>query len=111
MLKKGETSLTEAWDANATSSHNHFMLGQITEWFYKDLAGIAPDPDGPGFKKILIQPTPVGDLKWVDAIYESMHGPISAEGDNSCEHDRNGVFAREICRGSEGKWRARRRKQ
>jgi hypothetical protein len=77
MLKKGETSLTEAWDANATSSHNHFMLGQITEWFYKDLAGIAPDPKGPGFKKILIQPTPVGDLKWVEASYDSMHGAIS----------------------------------
>ena len=39
-LKKGETSLTESWDANLNSSHNHFMLGQITEWFYKDLAGI-----------------------------------------------------------------------
>ena len=33
-LKKGATSLTEAWDANHQSSHNHFMLGHITEWFY-----------------------------------------------------------------------------
>ena len=77
ILKKGETSLTEAWDANTSSSHNHFMLGQIIEWFYRDLAGIAPDPEQPGFKNVIIQPNPVGDLKWVQANYNSIRGPIS----------------------------------
>jgi len=76
MLKKGETSLTESWDANLTTSHNHFMLGQITEWFYHDLAGIQCDPAGPGFKKSIIKPQPVGDLQWVRATYESSHGTI-----------------------------------
>jgi alpha-L-rhamnosidase len=75
-IKKGETSLTEAWDANPTSSHNHFMLGQITEWFYKDLVGIDSDPASPGFKNILIRPNPVGDLKWAEASYDSVRGPI-----------------------------------
>lgn len=78
MLKQGETSLTESWDANLTTSHNHFMLGQITEWFYHDLAGIVPDPDGPGFKKIIIQPQPVGDLTWAKASYHSIHGQIGS---------------------------------
>jgi hypothetical protein len=76
-LKHGATSLTESWDANRTSSHNHFMLGHIIEWFYKDLAGIDTDPAGPGFKKILIRPNPVGDLKWVEAAYQSVRGEIS----------------------------------
>jgi alpha-L-rhamnosidase len=49
-LKRGATSLTEAWDAGPRSSQNHFMLGQIQEWFYHDLAGIRSD--GNGFKKI-----------------------------------------------------------
>jgi alpha-L-rhamnosidase len=79
MLKKGETSLTESWDANNSTSHNHFMLGQITEWFYKDLAGIGSDPEAPGFKKIVINPHPVGDLKWVKASYDSIHGPIVSD--------------------------------
>ena len=79
MIKKGETSLTEAWDANLTTSHNHFMLGQITEWFYKDLVGIDCDPTGPGFKKIIIHPQPVGDLKWARVSYDSVHGKISSE--------------------------------
>ena len=76
-LKKGATSLTEAWDANHHASHNHFMLGHITEWFYKDLVGIDCDPAGPGFKKILVRPTPIGDLEWAEATYRSVRGPIS----------------------------------
>ncbi|HEX2851723.1 MAG TPA: family 78 glycoside hydrolase catalytic domain [Opitutaceae bacterium] len=76
-LKQGATALTEAWDANLGASHNHFMLGQVIEWFYHDLAGIASDPEGPGFKKIVIRPQPVGDLTWVEASHESMHGPIA----------------------------------
>ncbi|MDR1011669.1 MAG: family 78 glycoside hydrolase catalytic domain, partial [Opitutaceae bacterium] len=55
-LAHGVTSLAESWDARPTTSQNHFMLGQITEWFYGDLAGLQPDPEGPGFRKILIKP-------------------------------------------------------
>ena len=78
-LKRGATSLTEAWDANPTSSQNHFMLGQIMEWFYADLAGIASDPAGPGFKKTIIHPEPVGDVTWVKGAYDSVHGRIAVE--------------------------------
>jgi predicted GH43/DUF377 family glycosyl hydrolase len=82
-LKQGATSLTEAWDANHHASHNHFMLGHITEWFYKDVVGIDSDPAGPGFKKIIIRPTPVGDLKWAEATYKSVRGPISVRWDRT----------------------------
>jgi alpha-L-rhamnosidase len=78
-LKMGATSLTEAWDANPADSQNHFMLGQITEWFYADLAGIAIDPASPGFKNILIRPQPVGDVAWVKCAYNSIHGRIAVE--------------------------------
>jgi hypothetical protein len=78
-LKMGATSLTEAWDANPADSQNHFMLGQIMEWFYGDLAGISSDPAGPGFKRIIIRPQPVGDLTWVKASYDSTHGRIASD--------------------------------
>ena len=78
-INAGATSLTEAWDAGRHSSQNHFMLGQITEWFYHDLAGIAGDPAGPGFKKIRIKPAVVGDVTWTKAAWDSMHGPITTE--------------------------------
>jgi hypothetical protein len=76
MLKRGATSLTEAWDANLTTSHNHFMLGHITEWFYKDLCGIGSAAASPGFKHIVIRPQPVGDLTWARASYHSARGLI-----------------------------------
>ncbi len=78
-LKLGATTLTEAWNARPGASQNHFMLGQIEEWFYHDLAGIRSDPAGPGFKKIIIAPEPVGDLKWVKASYESIRGKIVSD--------------------------------
>lgn len=73
-VAEGKTSLTEAWNGGA--SQDHFMLGQIQEWFYHDLAGIGDDPAGPGFKKIIIAPQPVGDLTWAKASYDSIHGKI-----------------------------------
>lgn len=75
-LAHGATSLTEAWDANHHASHNHFMLGHITEWFYKDLVGIATDPAAPGYQNILVRPNPVGDLQWAEATHHSIRGPV-----------------------------------
>jgi hypothetical protein len=77
----GATSLTEKWDAGVGSfgSQNHFMLGQINEWFFHDLAGIATDPAAPGFKQIVIRPAIVGDLTWVKGKYDSVRGPILTE--------------------------------
>src|SRR4029078_7623253 len=66
-LAHGATSLTEAWNADRRSSQNHFMLGHLVEWLYHDLAGIGVDPSGPGFKRIRIDPQPVGDITWVSA--------------------------------------------
>jgi hypothetical protein len=76
-LKLGKTSLTEGWDGSA--SQDHFMLGQINEWFFHDLAGIQDDSSGPGFKKIIIKPAVAGDLTWVKASYDSISGKIVSE--------------------------------
>ncbi len=59
------------------------MLGQIMEWFYHDLAGIAADPTGPGFRKITVRPQPVGDVTWAKASYDSLHGRIAIAWDRS----------------------------
>jgi hypothetical protein len=77
-LKRGATSLTEAWNADPRSSQNHFMLGQIIEWFYHDLAGIQPDASAPGFRRFVIKPAIVGDLTWVRASYDSPQGKITS---------------------------------
>ena len=68
-------SLTELWDPRAGASWNHFMMGQIEEWFFKSLAGIRSEGNS-GFKEIIIAPQPVGDLKFVEASYETQYGKI-----------------------------------
>jgi hypothetical protein len=86
-LAKGATALTEAWDANPLDSQNHFMLGHAEEWFYRGLAGIDFDLSRAEGERLLIRPTPVGDLSFVRASYESVMGKISSEWTN-----KDGVF-------------------
>ncbi|MDQ8179409.1 family 78 glycoside hydrolase catalytic domain [Pelagicoccus sp. SDUM812005] len=75
-LAKGATSLTEAWDADRHSSHNHFMLGHIMEWFYAGLAGIGPDEAQAGFRKVRVKPQPIEGIEWAEARFEGVRGPI-----------------------------------
>jgi alpha-L-rhamnosidase len=75
MVRQGATTLWEGWNADI-GTHNHVMLGDISAWFFKTLAGINCDPDGPGFRKIIINPRLAGDLTWVKAHHDSLHGRI-----------------------------------
>ncbi len=84
MLGKDATTIWELWNGNtadpAMNSGNHVMLvGDLIIWFYEYLAGIRSDPEQPGFKHILMQPHPVGDLKAAWAQYQSPHGHIRSD--------------------------------
>ncbi|EFI39869.1 putative secreted hydrolase [Bacteroides sp. 3_1_23] len=87
-LKFGATTLTEQWDPRQGSFWNHFMMGQIDEWFFNSLVGIRPSTTPKqGYQKFIIAPQPVGDLKYVKASYETLYGTINV--DWTCE---NGTF-------------------
>jgi alpha-L-rhamnosidase len=79
MLGKGATTIWERWDCDTrdpgmNSEALLIQAGNVDAWFYQTLAGIRPA--GPGFKKILIQPSIVGDLTWVKTHYDSPCGRI-----------------------------------
>ncbi|MBB3186992.1 glycoside hydrolase family 78 protein [Microbacter margulisiae] len=78
-VKYGLTTLAEQWDPRKGNSRNHFMLGQVEEWFYKTLAGIQDDPESPGFRHFYIKPIPAGNIKTVSASTESLYGRIQVE--------------------------------
>ncbi|WP_428331544.1 family 78 glycoside hydrolase catalytic domain [Mucilaginibacter sp.] len=80
-LKMGATALTEKWDAGVGDfgSQNHFMSGQINEWFFQHLIGISPDETGPGFRKFTIKPAFLKTLDWVKGSYKSISGNIKCE--------------------------------
>jgi alpha-L-rhamnosidase len=83
MVKNGATTMWELWNGNTAdpgmNSGNHVMLvGDLYIWFMQDLGGIRPDPKAPGFKHIIIKPTPVAALTSVDARFDSIYGPIES---------------------------------
>jgi hypothetical protein len=78
-LAHGATALTESWQALRNVSNNHLMLGHLMEWFYSGLAGIKQTDSSIAFKKILIHPEVVGDIKDVKASYQSPYGLIKSE--------------------------------
>jgi len=83
MVEQGATTIWELWNGNtadpAMNSGNHVMLvGDLVTWLNEDVAGIRPDTNNPGFKHILMQPQPVGDLNWVRATHNSPYGLIES---------------------------------
>lgn len=84
MIDKGATTIWELWNGDtanpAMNSGNHVMLlGDFIIWLYEDLAGIKPDEDQPGFKHIIMRPTPVDGLSFVRAWKKSPYGDIKSE--------------------------------
>jgi hypothetical protein len=75
-LKHGATSLTESWPALRFVSNNHMMLGHLMEWLYTGIGGIRQADGSVGYQKIIIDPQPVGDLKWAEVSYRSVLGEI-----------------------------------
>jgi alpha-L-rhamnosidase len=82
-VKHGATTIWERWDGwtpekgfqdPGMNSFNHYAYGSCGEWMFASLAGI--DTDGPGFKKLIIGPTPGDGITWVKASYHSINGSI-----------------------------------
>jgi len=77
MIDNGATTLWETWkESDDTFSNSHPMFGTVTEWFYRWLAGIRPDPQNPGFKNFIIGPSTPGALEYVNCSYVSPFGKI-----------------------------------
>jgi hypothetical protein len=77
-LAQGATALTEAWDANPSSSQDHFMLGDAEEWFYRGLAGIDLDESRADAERLILRPAVVGKVAWAHAQYDAAMGSIES---------------------------------
>lgn len=81
MISKDATTIWERWEymtGRGMNSHNHYMFASVGAWFYKALAGINSDPDGPGYQRIVIRPNVVGDLNYVNASVKTIRGMVSS---------------------------------
>ncbi|MGG1636212.1 family 78 glycoside hydrolase catalytic domain [Paenibacillus sp. NRS-1760] len=86
-IKNGATTIWERWNSYTQengfgdagmNSFNHYSLGSVGEWMFRYAAGIEADPEQPGFKHIIIQPTPGGEFSHVNGEYKSIYGLIKS---------------------------------
>ena len=82
-INQGATTMWERWNSyshkdgfgNAEmNSFNHYAYGAINTWMVERLAGLAPDPEQPGYKHFFIQPLPGGPLNSAEATLETPYG-------------------------------------
>ncbi len=77
MIDNGATTIWETWkESDNVYSNNHPMFGTVTEWYYRWLGGIRPDPEFPGFKKFVLNPSTPEGLEFVNCTYQSPYGKI-----------------------------------
>jgi alpha-L-rhamnosidase len=96
-VDRGATTVWERWDAiradgsihdgvmhmpdgdSQMLSFNHYAYGAVVDWVYRTLAGIAPDPELPGYRRVVLAPRPVAGIDRVSASVQSALGRIGVE--------------------------------
>lgn len=86
-VRHGATTIWERWNGwteeegffdPQMNSFNHYSLGSVGEWLFRQVAGIELDPAVAGFGRFVLRPYPDGRLSFVRAHYRTMHGTISS---------------------------------
>lgn len=82
-VKLGATTIWERWNSLlpdgkfgdlGMNSLNHYTYGSILEWMYRNMCGIHPLEDFPGFRKIRLAPQPNGLLRYAKASVKTAAG-------------------------------------
>jgi alpha-L-rhamnosidase len=82
-VKMGATTIWERWNSvcpdgsvssTGMNSMNHYAYGSVVEWIARDVCGLNPVFEEPGFKKAVIKPQPFGYLKNAYLRYNSVSG-------------------------------------
>jgi alpha-L-rhamnosidase len=75
-VTRGATTIWERWDGwtpekgfqdPGMNSFNHYAFGAVGEWLYRVVAGVAPDPSLPGYRRVVMRPRPGGGLTNAEA--------------------------------------------
>jgi alpha-L-rhamnosidase len=101
-VKQGATTVWERWDAIRADgsihpgtlapvpgsggdeegqmlSFNHYAYGAVVDWMYRHVAGLAPDPSGPGYSVVRFAPRPADRVTWAKASVDSAFGRVAID--------------------------------
>ena len=82
-VNMGATTVWERWNSilpdgsisgTGMNSLNHYAYGSIVDWMYRNLCGLNPVEEAPGFKKAIIRPMPDARLSWAKMKLDSAAG-------------------------------------
>jgi alpha-L-rhamnosidase len=85
-INQGATTVWERWDAyvkgrgihpSGMNSFDHYSIGSVGEWIYRNVLGINPDSEYPGYEHFTIHPRIGGTLTWAKGSYNSIRGEIA----------------------------------
>lgn len=102
-VKLGATTVWERWNSilpdgkisgTGMNSLNHYAYGAIVEWMYRDMCGLNPTEEAPGFKKVKICPKPDKRIRKVSMRYRSASGQYKIAW--ACQDDNTVSFDFEI---------------
>jgi alpha-L-rhamnosidase len=86
MMSRGATTIWERWDGirmdgtfndPGMNSFNHYALGAVGDFLYRQVGGIGPA--SPGYQSLVIAPRPGGGLTSARAAYETPYGPAVSD--------------------------------
>lgn len=87
-VNMGATTIWERWNSilpdgsisdTGMNSLNHYSYGSIVEWMYRDVCGIQPLEDTPGFRRFVLAPKPDPSLGFARAVFHSPAGRIESD--------------------------------
>ena len=87
-IEMGATTIWERWDGYVAgrgfqnpgmNSFNHWALGSVGEWIWRDIVGINPLEEHPGYEQFIIRPRPGPGFTWAKGEYDSIRGRIVSD--------------------------------
>ena len=87
-VKMGATTVWERWNSilpdgsisgTGMNSLNHYAYGSIVDWMYRDLCGLNPVEEAPGYKKAVIRPMADRRIPWAKLQLETASGEYRVE--------------------------------
>jgi alpha-L-rhamnosidase len=85
-IEQGATTTWEHW--NGRGSRNHPMFGGGIVWFYRVLAGMNTDPAQPGYRNIIFNPRPAGDVTSASYSNKTPYGTAGIKWEKTAEQFR-----------------------
>jgi hypothetical protein len=64
---------------NRNQSLCHWTHSGVGEWLWRNVAGLNPDPDDPGYRSMTIRPQPTKEVHSCRSRYLSVRGAIEIE--------------------------------